>query len=221
MPRRRKNAVVVNNDSSGVPSAASSPDNPSDYDLPSDFWVDWVTGAYITLVDGQSFLLPLVITDNYLSRDPQTVILDITESGYGFTQETYTFSESDGIGFVEMSTTGTYSQVVITINDNDVIDQTLNGTAANNSLSGSNTNDAIYGGAGNDTIDGGEGDDKLFGDDDFNDYDYDETGNDTLNGGAGNDILDGGNGSDAMFGGTGNDTYIVDNLGDTATEYPN
>jgi hypothetical protein len=94
----------------------------------------------------------------------------------------------------------------------------LNGDAADNSLSGSNTNDAIYGEAGDDTIDGGEGDDKLFG---GNANPYDETGNDTIYGGAGNDILDGGLGSDAMFGGTGNDTYIVDDLGDTATEYPN
>ncbi|MBD1807789.1 hypothetical protein H6F98_20390 [Microcoleus sp. FACHB-SPT15] len=227
-PRRRRNAVVDNNDGSGVPTAASTGTNPPDYQLPSDTWNQsfssvgvWSALADITLVDGMSFLLPLEISDNNLSEEAQTVIWNITESGYGFTQQTYTFSESDGMGFIEVSTTGTYSQVVITINDNDVIDQTFNADAANNFLSGSNTNDAIYGEAGNDTLNGGEGDDKLFGDDDFNDYDYDETGNDTLNGGAGNDILDGGNGSDAMFGGTGNDTYIVDDLGDTATEYPN
>ncbi|MBW4546790.1 MAG: calcium-binding protein [Symplocastrum torsivum CPER-KK1] len=228
-PRRRRNAVVDNNDGSGVVSAEVSPDNAWDYQPPSDIWGDnfssdglWSTLADVTLVDGQSFLLPLHIIDNNFSEVevPQTVIWNITESGYGFTQETYTFSESDGMGFVEVSTTGTYSEVVITINDNDVIDQTLNGDAADNSLSGSNTNDAIYGEAGDDTIDGGEGDDKLFGDNEY-DYDYDETGNDTLYGGAGNDILDGGNGSDAMFGGTGNDTYIVDNQEDTATEYPN
>ncbi|MDT8855429.1 calcium-binding protein [Paracoccaceae bacterium Fryx2] len=43
-------------------------------------------------------------------------------------------------------------------------------------------------------------------------------GNDTLLGGAGNDTLDGGSGADAMTGGAGNDLYIVDDLGDTATE---
>jgi Ca2+-binding RTX toxin-like protein len=222
MPPRRRNAVVDNNDGSGVPSAGNTSTNAWDYQPLPDIWnesfsLSWSAQADITLVDGQSFLLPFDIIDNDLSEVPQTVIWNITESGYGFTQGTYTFSESDGIGFVEVSATGGYSQVEITINDNDVIDQTLNGDAADNSLSGSNANDAIYGEAGDDTIDGGAGDDKLFGDDEDNV----EVGNDTLNGGAGNDILDGGNGSDAMFGGTGNDTYIVDDLGDTVTEYPN
>jgi hypothetical protein len=128
-PRRRRNAVVDNNDGSGVPSAATTSTNAWDYTPLSGIWEEyfssgWYALADITLVDGQSFLLPLEISDNYLSEVPQTVIWDITESGYGFTQETYTFSESDGMGFVEVSTTGTYSQVVITINDNDVIDQT-------------------------------------------------------------------------------------------------
>jgi Ca2+-binding RTX toxin-like protein len=204
MPRRRRNAVVDNNDGSGVPSAASNPANAMDYQFLSGMWTEgqsasvyWYALADITLVDEQSFLLPLEIFDNDMLEDTQTVIWKITGSDYGFTQETYNFSESDGIGFVEVSTTGTYSQVEITINDNDAIDQTLNGdttgVATDDSLTGSGNNDAIYG----------------------------EAGNDTLSGGAGNDILDGGNGSDAMFGGTGNDTYIVDDLGDTATEYPN
>ncbi|MBW4546789.1 MAG: hypothetical protein KME25_20440 [Symplocastrum torsivum CPER-KK1] len=206
MPRRRRNAVVDNNDGSGVPSAAISSDNAWDYELSEDMWFQadpfgdtgsWGAVADITLVDGQSFLLPLEIIDNALSEEAQTIIWSITESGYGFTQETYTFSESDGMGFVEVSTTGTYSEVVITINDNDAIDQTLNGdttgVATDDSLTGSGNNDAIYG----------------------------ESGDDTLYGGAGNDILNGGLGSDAMFGGTGNDTYIVNDLGDTVTEYPN
>jgi hypothetical protein len=202
-PHRRRNAVVDNNDGSGVPSAAASLANSTDYELLSsmcsDMWNPnfssgaWSALADITLVDGESFLLPIEIFDNSMSEGAQTVIWNITESGYGFTQETYTFSESDGMGFIEVSTTGTYSQVVITINDNDVIDQTLNGDAASNSLFGGNNNDAIYGNA----------------------------GNDTLNGGAGNDILDGGLGSDAMSGGTGNDTYIVDNPEDTVIESPN
>jgi Ca2+-binding RTX toxin-like protein len=231
MPRRRRIAVVVDNDSSGVPSADTS-GNPWDYELSSEFWSGssdsgWSAQADITLVDGQSFLLPLEILDNSSPEVPQTVIWDIPdipegESSYGFTQETYTFSESDGMGFIEVSTTGTYSEVVITINDNDVINQTLNGDTAdvvtNDSLTGSGSNDAIYGEAGDDTIDGGDGDDKLFGD---NEYYEGNEGNDTLYGGTGNDFLNGGDGSDAMFGGTGNDTYIVNDQGDTVTEYPN
>ena len=39
-----------------------------------------------------------------------------------------------------------------------------------------------------------------------------------LNGNAGANRLDGGTGADAMFGGAGNDTYVIDNLGDRATE---
>jgi len=221
-PHRRRNAVVDNNDGSGVISADGSSNNPPDYERTSGIWEGtpggWSALADIMLVDGQPFLLPLEISDNYLSEAPQTVIWDITESGYGFTQDTYTFSESDGMGFIEVSTTGTYSEVVITINDNDVIHQTLNGDATDNELFGSNSNDAIYGEAGDDILNGGAGDDKLFG---GGVNPYDETSNDTLYGGAGNDILDGGLGSDAMFGGTGNDTYIVDNSEDTATEYPN
>ncbi len=201
-PHRRRNAVVDNNDGSGVPTAASTGTAPPDYQLSLDMWDQnfssagvWSAQADITLVDGESFLLPLEIEDNNLSEDAQTVVWKIpaSESGYGFTQNTYTFSESDGMGFIEVGPTGTYRQVVITINDNDVIDQTLNGDATENELSSSNGNDAIYG----------------------------EAGNDTLYGGAGNDILNGGLGSDAMFGGAGNDTYIVDDPRDTATEYPN
>jgi hypothetical protein len=46
----------------------------------------WSALADITLVDGESFLLPLEIIDNDLSEDAQTVIWNITESGYGFTK---------------------------------------------------------------------------------------------------------------------------------------
>lgn len=43
----------------------------------------------------------------------------------------------------------------------------------------------------------------------------------TLTGNGGNNVLDGGAGADAMLGGAGNDTYIVDNAGDTVTEWWN
>ena len=44
------------------------------------------------------------------------------------------------------------------------------------------------------------------------------TGNNVLSGGAGNDTLIGGTGNDTMIGGTGNDIYVVDAVGDVATE---
>ncbi|RCJ18045.1 hypothetical protein A6S26_29215 [Nostoc sp. ATCC 43529] len=43
-------------------------------------------------------------------------------------------------------------------------------------------------------------------------------GNDTINGGLGNDFVDGGTGADVMDGGDNDDIYIVDNVGDVASE---
>ncbi len=42
-----------------------------------------------------------------------------------------------------------------------------------------------------------------------------------LTGGLGNDTLNGSTGADILFGGLGNDTYVVDNIGDVATEAQN
>ena len=54
----------------------------------------------------------------------------------------------------------------------------------------------------------GAADDTLLGGD----------GNDSMDGGDGNDTLNGGTGADTMTGGFGNDVYVVDNLGDVASE---
>ncbi|MDD5008470.1 MAG: calcium-binding protein, partial [Syntrophorhabdaceae bacterium] len=57
-----------------------------------------------------------------------------------------------------------------------------------------------------------------------NDLDNIITGNsadNVLTGYAGNDTLDGGEGADTMYGSLGNDTYVVDNEGNTVTEYAN
>ncbi len=59
-------------------------------------------------------------------------------------------------------------------------------------------------------ITGTAGDDNLIG----------TASRDTILGLAGNDTLDGAGGADALVGGTGNDIYIVDNQGDTTTEFP-
>lgn len=50
---------------------------------------------------------------------------------------------------------------------------------------------------------------------------YGMAGDDQLLGGAGNDFLDGGTGADTMQGGSGDDTYMVDAVGDIATEFFN
>ncbi|MBD2679030.1 MULTISPECIES: calcium-binding protein [Nostoc] len=44
-------------------------------------------------------------------------------------------------------------------------------------------------------------------------------GNDTIFGGNGNDTVDGGTGADSLDGGDNDDLYIVDNVGDVATEF--
>jgi Ca2+-binding RTX toxin-like protein len=63
----------------------------------------------------------------------------------------------------------------------------IHGTDGDDTLAGTAENDTIFAGAGNDTVSGGDG-------------------NDTLYGGAGDDTLTGGNGNDRLFGGAGNDT---------------
>ena len=72
----------------------------------------------------------------------------------------------------------------------NVLDNVINGQAANNNLSGLDGNDSLNG--------------------------FD--GNDTLDGGVGNDRLDGGVGADRMFGRLGDDLFIVDNAGDILNE---
>ncbi len=184
-----------------VPAAASSAENAQDYE-PSDGWGEsyldgsWSATANVKFVDGKSFWLPLDIIDNNMAEVNQTIIWDITGTGFGFSEEKLTFSESDDRVYVEVSPNGNNKRVTITIKDNDVpttINGDANGVATNDSLSGSDANEKLYGIDGNDTIDGGKGD----------------------------DILDGGSGSDSMFGGLGNDVYIVDDPGDTVTENPN
>ena len=71
---------------------------------------------------------------------------------------------------------------------------------------GSDGYDVLYGGAGNDSLRAGYG--ELYGQD----------GSDSLQAGDGDNTLDGGAGADIMDGGRGYDTYIVDNLGDVASE---
>jgi Ca2+-binding RTX toxin-like protein len=82
------------------------------------------------------------------------------------------------------------------------------GMQADLTLVGSGAVDTLEGKSGADTLSGLDGKDLLYG----------LAGDDSLDGGLGGDLLDGGTGADAMVGGAGDDTYIVDDLGDTATE---
>jgi Ca2+-binding RTX toxin-like protein len=75
---------------------------------------------------------------------------------------------------------------------------TLTGTAGNDSLNGGNGNDSLIGNAGNDTLIGGNGTDFLVG----------SAGNDLLNGDNGYDTLRGGLGNDTLTGGNGQDIFV-------------
>eukprot|EP01035_Chromulina_nebulosa_P032826 gene32826-biopygen21209 len=100
--------------------------------------------------------------------------------------------ESGSIGFIE--DVGEYE-----------LDSSLDGA---DTIDGGAGDDIIYGGGGGDTLLGGAGRDMIFG----------GKGNDAIDGGAGNDVIDGGLGADSMSGGTGDDTFIVNDLGDMASD---
>lgn len=79
---------------------------------------------------------------------------------------------------------------------------------ANIGGAGNDQDNTITGNTGNNYIKGNGGVDTLLGD----------AGADTLDGGNGNDTLDGGSGADTMVGGNGNDVFLVDDVGDIATD---
>jgi Ca2+-binding RTX toxin-like protein len=85
------------------------------------------------------------------------------------------------------------------------------GTLVNGGASGGDGDDYLYGSSYDDTFSGDNGNDQIFG----------YAGDDSLFGGADNDTIDGGIGADMMDGGAGNDIYVVDNIGDIVTEFPN
>ncbi len=80
---------------------------------------------------------------------------------------------------------------------NQPVNQSLNGTANNDSLVGGDGNDYLYGNAGADTLLGGGGNDNLYGQD----------GADLLSGGDGRDTLTGGAGNDTLSGDAGDDYF--------------
>jgi Ca2+-binding RTX toxin-like protein len=107
----------------------------------------------------------------------------------------FNYSISDGFGGTSSATVNVaVGGIQIGGNGND----TLTGTAGDDSFNGGNGNDSLIGNAGNDTLIGGNGTDFLVG----------SAGNDLLNGDNGNDTLRGGLGNDTLTGGNGQDIFV-------------
>jgi Ca2+-binding RTX toxin-like protein len=107
----------------------------------------------------------------------------------------FNYSISDGQGGTSSAT------VSVAVGGNQTGgngNDTLTGTAGNDSLNGGNGNDSLIGNAGNDTLIGGNGTDFLVG----------SAGDDLLNGDNGSDTLTGGLGSDTLTGGNGQDIFV-------------
>jgi Ca2+-binding RTX toxin-like protein len=116
----------------------------------------------------------------------------------------FNYSISDGFGGTSSATVNVaVGGTQMGGNGND----TLTGTAGNDSLNGGNGNDSLIGNAGDDTLIGGNGTDFLVG----------SAGNDLLNGDNGSDTLRGGLGSDTLTGGNGADVFVFAALEGTDT----
>ncbi|MEP3889520.1 MAG: calcium-binding protein [Hellea sp.] len=133
-----------------------------------------ITGVY----DAMSGILTLSGTTT--AANYQTAIRSVTYDNAFTTESTATRTVSVVV------TDGPNTTAAISRDIDFVIDNTVDGTAGD---------DTLQSGFGTDVINGNDGNDRLFGQD----------GDDTLNGGSGNDQLTGGAGADVLNGGTGMD----------------
>ncbi len=76
---------------------------------------------------------------------------------------------------------------------------------------GSAFSDTLIGHSSANLLRGGNGNDRLYG----------GSGSDALQGGNDKDILNGGSGADKLWGGAGDDWFVIDNIGDAASEQAN
>ncbi|HEY9864260.1 MAG TPA: choice-of-anchor Q domain-containing protein [Candidatus Obscuribacterales bacterium] len=93
-------------------------------------------------------------------------------------------------------------------------DDILLGMKENDNLAGDIGNDTIFGGQGTDFINGGTGSDILYGNKE-SDFIFGMEGEDQIFGGNGDDYLSGGTENDILFGNTGNDLIFGDEGDDT------
>jgi Ca2+-binding RTX toxin-like protein len=232
-----ENAVSDSGGGNSTVGIEVSENNPLDYITPANGGVnEWKDSfgpstADIQFLAGQiTQNIPLQITDDGAVADgDDTIVWTISDSApFGFSQETYTFSENnasidsngdsqpDGIVGIELSLNSSIKTATIIIEDNDSDTPTIIGDADNNVLNGSDDNEAIYAREGDDYIDGLSGNDNLYGEPGNdtllgyfgNDYLNGGSGNDYLDGEADNDILEGLTGNDSLYGGAGNDSLL-------------
>ena len=167
-----------------------------------------VTGHMTVWTGGGNYLTE----DFFLVRLNSDGSLDTSFSGdgvvitnLGANDEAYSASlQADGKILVAGKSNGDF--VLARYNADGSLDNTFSPGVV---LNGSAGDDVLNGGSGNDTLNGNAGNDTLNGD----------SGMDALDGGAGDDLLNGGADADSLKGGSGDDTYVIDNPGDSVTEY--
>ncbi|MDP2144300.1 MAG: VCBS domain-containing protein, partial [Gallionella sp.] len=196
---------------------------------------------------GADMLLGGTGDDTYFVDNLGDAVIENAGEGVDLVKSGITYTLTDNVenltltGTANLAGTGNVLDNVITGN---AAANTLMGLEGNDTLDGKGGADVMLGGTGNDTyaVDNagdvvielaGEGTDTVRSGIDYTLGDNVEnltltgsaisgTGNaldNVIVGNSGHNILDGGIGADAMYGGYGNDTYLLDNTGDTVTEY--
>jgi len=173
----------------------------------------WCAHQYVNEQKGMTMFLNKYFTNELLELDFTGGVLAFPDFISDYRQV-----------FAPIDFTAFQSQSEIVLAQETVVDKpifiTIHGGAGNETINGTANNDSLFGGSGNDTINGFDGNDLMLGEND-NDTLNGGDGNDSMHGGSGDDVLNGGNGDDTLngnvgndnlFGGAGNDT-LMGNIG--------
>ena len=150
-------------------------------------------------IDLSGFASITSFDDLTIRSDANGVTIDLTDQGGGTIR-------LDGFDVADLGAADFLFRVNQTI-EGSADDDTLTGAEGDDTITGLGGDDFVYGHGGDDTIKGGAGDDFLIGghatyDDEVPD------GDDTLHGGEGDDWAYGGLGSDTLYGGGGDDVLV-------------
>ncbi|MEP9360968.1 Calx-beta domain-containing protein [Sphingomonas sp. KR3-1] len=180
-------APVAHNDSAAVNEDATS----------ANLWTSLL--ANDTDPEGQPLSISAVNTSGTLGH----VVFDAAHQSLQYVADADAFdalapgaTATDHFSYTVTDAGGLTSTATVTVTVTGVADGVVRiGTIGNDTLNGTAGEDTLWGSLGNDTLNGLGGHDLLDG----------SLGNDVLNGGDGNDKLYGGLGKDELHGGTGND----------------